>query len=83
MCHKHGLLDQLNNCTDPALVLHLTVLVIFTISTQNIIHASGKHVSTILSYLQPVLSTEQSNTLRKYHGMSIFFFFFCLNPESW
>lgn len=68
LCHKHGLLDKLSNCSDPALVLHLTVLVVFTVSTQSIVHASGKHVSAILSFLQPSLSNEQSETLRHFHG---------------
>lgn len=69
--HKLGLLEQLNKCSDPALVLHLAVLVIFTTSTQNMIHASGRHVSAILSYLQPVLITEQSKTLMNFHGMCL------------
>ncbi|XP_053694057.1 E3 UFM1-protein ligase 1 homolog [Sabethes cyaneus] len=67
LCHKHGLLEQLSNCTDPALVLHLAVLVIFTISTQNMLHASGRHVSAILSFLQPSLSPEHAQTLTTYH----------------
>lgn len=73
LCHKHGLLEKLSNCTDSALVLHLTVLVIFTISSQNILHASGKHVSGILSFLQPVLNNDQSTLLKQFHG----WFHFC------
>lgn len=69
LCHKHELLDQLSKCTDPALTLHLAVLVIFTVSTQAILHASGKFVSSILSFLQPSLSPEQSSTLRDYHDL--------------
>lgn len=71
LCHKHGLLEKLANCSDPALILHLAVLIVFTVSTQNILHASGKHVSSILSFLQPVLSDEQSNTLKQFHGIYI------------
>lgn len=44
------------------------MLVIFTVSTQCILHASGKHVSSILSYLQPVLDDKQRTTLMAYHG---------------
>lgn len=69
LCHKHALLDQLSKCNDPALTLHLAVLVIFTISTQNILHASGKFVSSILSFLQSSLSDEQSIALREYHDL--------------
>lgn len=69
LCHKHGLLEQLANCSEPALVLHLAVLIIFTISTQNMLHASGRHVSAILSFLQPSLGPEQAQTLTTYHDL--------------
>ncbi|XP_050077046.1 E3 UFM1-protein ligase 1 homolog [Anopheles maculipalpis] len=69
LCHKHGLLEQLTNCTDPALVLHLAVLIIFTISTQTMLHASGRHVSAILSFLQTVLTAEDSKTFNNYHDL--------------
>ncbi|XP_053675130.1 E3 UFM1-protein ligase 1 homolog [Anopheles nili] len=69
LCHKHGLLEQLTNCTDPALVLHLAVLIIFTISTQTMLHASGRHVSAILSFLQTALSAEESKTFNTYHDL--------------
>lgn len=68
MCHKHELLDQLANCFDPALTLHLAVLAIFTIATQNMLHASGKYVSSILRFLQTYLNPEQTDILRNYHG---------------
>lgn len=69
LVHKHKLLDELTKCQDAALVLHLCVLVIFTVSTQCILHASGKHVSSILSYLQPVLDDKQRTTLMAYHDL--------------
>lgn len=69
LCHKHGLIDQLSSCTDPALVLHLSALVVFTIATQNMLHASGRHVSAILSFLQPFLQPEQSQLMTQYHDL--------------
>ncbi|XP_031634719.1 E3 UFM1-protein ligase 1 homolog [Contarinia nasturtii] len=69
MCHKHELLQQLSDCNDPALTLHLAVLVIFTISTQCMLHASGKFVSSILSFLQPSLTSEQSAALTEFHDL--------------
>lgn len=69
LCHKHALLEQLSNCTDPALTLHLAVLIIFTISTQCMLHASGKFVSSILSFLQPSLSADQSAALTEFHDL--------------
>uniref|UniRef100_A0A182IMR2 E3 UFM1-protein ligase 1 homolog n=1 Tax=Anopheles atroparvus TaxID=41427 RepID=A0A182IMR2_ANOAO len=69
LSHKHGLLEQLANCTDPALVLHLAALIIFTISTQTMLHASGRHVSAILSFLQTTLTAEQSQAFNTYHDL--------------
>lgn len=69
LCHKHGLLDQLSNCTDPALVLHLVALVVFTVATQTMLHASGRHVSAILSFLQQYLQVEESQLLTQYHDL--------------
>ncbi|XP_062545565.1 E3 UFM1-protein ligase 1 homolog [Armigeres subalbatus] len=69
LCHKHGLLEQLANCTDPALVLHLSVLIMFTICTQSMLHASGRHVSSILSFMQPQLISEQAQILTTYHDL--------------
>lgn len=69
LCHKHSLLDELNSCDDPALTLHIAVLIIFLISTQCMIHASGKFVSSILNFLQPFLTTEQSRAFSQYHGL--------------
>lgn len=63
------MLEQLSQCTDPALTLHLAALVIFTISTQCMLHASGKFVSSILSYLQPSLTEEQSVALTEFHDL--------------
>ena len=67
--HKHGLLDQLYKSNEPSLVLHLACLVIFTIGTGCMIHASGKFVSTILEFLaNGYLSSDETNMfLRKFH----------------
>jgi hypothetical protein len=66
--HKHVLLEQLNKCDDLALVLHLTTLVIFTTATQCMLHASGRHVASILQFLKQYLSEEQVAELTSYHG---------------
>lgn len=68
LCHKHELLNQLENCYDPSLCLHLVALTIFTVVTQNMLHASGKYVSSILRFLQAYLNPEQGEILRNYHG---------------
>ncbi|KAF2900325.1 hypothetical protein ILUMI_05860 [Ignelater luminosus] len=67
--HKHGLLEQLDKCEDPALALHLSSIIIFISATQNILHASGRHVASILAFLKQYLSPEQSAELTSYHDM--------------
>uniref|UniRef100_A0A6M2DJF8 E3 UFM1-protein ligase 1 homolog n=1 Tax=Xenopsylla cheopis TaxID=163159 RepID=A0A6M2DJF8_XENCH len=58
LCHKHGLLEQLANSSDPAVVLHLTCLCLHTIATQTMLHASGKFISDIVKLLQPHLPVD-------------------------
>ncbi|XP_044761553.1 E3 UFM1-protein ligase 1 homolog [Coccinella septempunctata] len=65
--HKQKLLEQLNKCDDPALVLHLAVLVIFTTATQCMLHASGRHLQQILTYLKQYLTPEQIGEMTTYH----------------
>ncbi|RZC36650.1 E3 UFM1-protein ligase 1 -like [Asbolus verrucosus] len=65
--HKHVLLEQLNKCEDLALILHLATLVIFTTATQCMLHASGRHIAAILSFLKQYLSAEQASELTSYH----------------
>lgn len=67
--HKLGLLDQLAVCTDPATVLHLALLIMFTSSTQNMIHASGRHVSALLSFLKPSIAEEHAKVLTEHHDL--------------
>ncbi|OXU20997.1 hypothetical protein TSAR_015500 [Trichomalopsis sarcophagae] len=67
--HREALLEQLNNTQDPALTLHLTTTILFTAATQNALHMSGRHVSSILSFLQPLLEQSTIATLNKYHDL--------------
>ncbi|XP_014215806.1 E3 UFM1-protein ligase 1 homolog [Copidosoma floridanum] len=67
--HREALLEQLNNTQDPALALHLTTTILFTAATQNALHISGRHVSTILAYLYPYLEETCVSTLSKYHDL--------------
>lgn len=70
MTHKQGLLDQLFKCNDPSLVLHLACLVIFTIATGNMLHASGKFVSSIMDFLAiGALSDDETRQLIKFHDL--------------
>lgn len=67
--HRQALLQQLSDSDDPALVLHLTALLLFQSVTQNILHASGRFVSSILQFLAPHLSPEVNESLHKYHDL--------------
>lgn len=66
--HKYQLLEELNKCEDLALSLHLATLVIFTIATQCMLHASGRHVAGVLAFLKTYLTEEQAAELTSYHG---------------
>lgn len=66
--HKEKLLEQLLQCREPSLILHLSVLIIFTLVTGTIVHASGKFVANILQFIKPSLNAENNLTLSKYHG---------------
>lgn len=80
--HRQALLEQLTSSADPALVLHLTALILFQAMTQTMLHASGRFVSNILTYLQPHLSAEVFNTLQRYHGEFFVLFFIVIILSS-
>lgn len=74
---------ELENCHDPALVLHLAVLAIFTIVTQNILHASGRQVPSIILFLKGQLKDEDFIKIQQYHGngYSMLFTYFFLHKK--
>lgn len=66
--HREKLISELENCEDPALALHLAVLAIFAILSQNMLHASGRQVPLIISYLKAQLKDDDFKLLQAYHG---------------
>lgn len=66
--HKYQLLEEMNKCEDLALTLHLATLVIFTTATQYMLHASGRHVAGILTFLKNYVNVDQLGELTAYHG---------------
>lgn len=50
--HQQSLLLQLNECSDSILSLHILVLLVFQMVQHQMLHASGKFVPQILSFLQ-------------------------------
>ncbi|XP_043279761.1 E3 UFM1-protein ligase 1 homolog [Venturia canescens] len=65
--HRQALLEQLRETSDPALALHLVTSVLFTASTQSALHMSGRHVSSVLSFLRSHLETTTVSELSQYH----------------
>lgn len=57
--HRQALIEQLKESEDPALVLHLTSVLLFQATTQCMVHAPGRCVPQIISILTgriPVVS---------------------------
>ncbi|XP_047530881.1 E3 UFM1-protein ligase 1 homolog [Vanessa atalanta] len=67
--HREKLIYELESCEEPALVLHLVVLALFTILNQNMLHASGRQVPIIITYLKTHLKEEHFEKLQKYHEL--------------
>ncbi|XP_031828804.1 UFM1 specific ligase 1 isoform X2 [Nomia melanderi] len=67
--HREALLEELNTTQDPALALHLVTSILFTAATQNALYMSGRHVSTVLSFLQVHLQSSTAAVLSKYHDL--------------
>lgn len=56
--HRQSLLLQLNEATEAALILHLVVLLLIQRHYNELVHASGKFVPQLLSFLKPKLENE-------------------------
>ncbi|KAL0116715.1 hypothetical protein PUN28_009966 [Cardiocondyla obscurior] len=67
--HREALLEELNATQDPALTLHLVTNVLFTAVTQTALHMSGRHVTTVLTFLQQHLEPATMSTLSRYHDL--------------
>lgn len=67
--HREKLIRELENCEEPALVLHLVVLALFTILNQNMLHASGRQVPIIITFLKSQLKEGHFEKLQKYHEL--------------
>ncbi|XP_064489093.1 E3 UFM1-protein ligase 1-like [Ornithodoros turicata] len=50
--HRTALLSQLGEASEPALCLHLAVLLVLQTQTQRMIHASGKFVPQLVAFLK-------------------------------
>ncbi|XP_060085103.1 E3 UFM1-protein ligase 1-like [Ylistrum balloti] len=57
--HRQVLLEQMNQESDPAMTLHLAVVLLFQAYTQCLIHAPGKSVPQIILFLKDHMDEEQ------------------------
>ena len=66
--HRQALCEQIKSEKEPAMTLHLAVVILFQKFTQNIIHIPGKCVPQILVFLKDHLDDEKYIELVKLQG---------------
>lgn len=61
-------MEKLKETENPPLVLHLATLILFQNVTQNMLNASGRFVSNILSLINGRIAEEDYSILQQYYG---------------
>lgn len=69
--HRQALLEQLRDAEDPALVLHLTSILLFQNVTHCMLHAPGRCVPHIIGFLQSKIPEDQLKLLSQYQGLVV------------
>ncbi|XP_056106207.1 E3 UFM1-protein ligase 1 [Rhinichthys klamathensis goyatoka] len=69
--HRQALLEQLRDAEDPALVLHLTSILLFQNITHCMLHAPGRCVPHIIGFLQSKIPEDQLKMLSQYQGLVV------------
>ncbi|XP_071334564.1 E3 UFM1-protein ligase 1 [Trachinotus anak] len=69
--HRQALTEQLKETEDPALVLHLTSVLLFQASTHCMLHAPGRCVPQIIGTLTGRIPTEQQQQLSAYQSLVV------------
>ncbi|XP_039982029.1 E3 UFM1-protein ligase 1 [Xiphias gladius] len=69
--HRQALNEQLKETEDPALVLHLTSVLLFQASTHCMLHAPGRCVPQITGTLTGRIPTEQQQLLSSYQSLVV------------
>uniref|UniRef100_A0A8C4GM62 E3 UFM1-protein ligase 1 n=1 Tax=Dicentrarchus labrax TaxID=13489 RepID=A0A8C4GM62_DICLA len=69
--HRQALTEQLKDTEDPALVLHLTSVLLFQASTHCMLHAPGRCVPQIIGTLTGRIPTEQQQLLSAYQSLVV------------
>uniref|UniRef100_A0A8C9KXN6 E3 UFM1-protein ligase 1 n=1 Tax=Serinus canaria TaxID=9135 RepID=A0A8C9KXN6_SERCA len=69
--HRQALIEQLKVTEDPALVLHLTSVLLFQFSTHCMLHAPGRSVPQIINFLSGKIPEDQYSLIVKYQGLVV------------
>ncbi|XP_015279587.1 PREDICTED: E3 UFM1-protein ligase 1 [Gekko japonicus] len=69
--HRQALVEQLKVTEDPALVLHLTSVLLFQFSTHCMLHAPGRCVPQIITFLSTKIPEDQHSCLVKYQSLVV------------
>uniref|UniRef100_A0A803W622 E3 UFM1-protein ligase 1 n=2 Tax=Ficedula albicollis TaxID=59894 RepID=A0A803W622_FICAL len=69
--HRQALIEQLKVTEDPALVLHLTSVLLFQFTTHCMLHAPGRSVPQIINFLSGKIPEDQHSLIVKYHGLVV------------
>ncbi|XP_021015896.1 E3 UFM1-protein ligase 1 [Mus caroli] len=69
--HRQALSEQLKVTEDPALILHLTSVLLFQFSTHSMLHAPGRCVPQIIAFLHNKIPEDQHTLLVKYQGLVV------------
>ncbi|XP_077018544.1 E3 UFM1-protein ligase 1 isoform X1 [Tamandua tetradactyla] len=69
--HRQALTEQLKVTEDPALILHLTSVLLFQFLTHSVLHAPGRCVPQIIAFLNNKIPEDQHTLLVKYQGLVV------------
>ncbi|XP_014833745.1 PREDICTED: E3 UFM1-protein ligase 1 [Poecilia mexicana] len=69
--HRQALTEQLKEAEDPALVLHLTSVLLFQASTHCMLHVPGRCVPQVIGILTGRIPPEQQQLLSAYQGLVV------------
>ncbi|XP_063168021.1 E3 UFM1-protein ligase 1 [Candoia aspera] len=69
--HRQALIEHLKVTEDPALILHLTSVLLFQFSTHSMLHAPGRCVPQIVTFLSTKIPEDQHSLLVKYQGLVV------------
>ena len=71
MTHQNELKLSLENEEDPAMALHLTVVLLFQICTNCLLHTPGRLLTQIITYLRQYLEPEDISKLTSFQSLVI------------